>query len=51
MLLHFYKMTGAGNDFVMVDNRDLSLSSVQYTGSDIRTGGLYAGQRNHRSPV
>ena len=28
MLLHFYKMTGAGNDFVMVDNRVLSLSSV-----------------------
>ena len=28
MLLHFYKMTGAGNDFVMVDNRNLSLSSV-----------------------
>ncbi len=28
MLLHFYKMTGAGNDFVMVDNRDLELSSV-----------------------
>ncbi len=27
MMLHFYKMTGAGNDFVMVDNRDLSLSS------------------------
>lgn len=26
MLLHFYKMTGAGNDFVMVDNRDLSLT-------------------------
>lgn len=26
MTLHFYKMTGAGNDFVMVDNRDLSLS-------------------------
>ena len=28
MILHFYKMTGAGNDFVMVDNRDLALSSV-----------------------
>lgn len=28
MLVHFYKMTGAGNDFVMVDNRDLSLSRV-----------------------
>ncbi|MGN0829010.1 MAG: diaminopimelate epimerase [Akkermansia sp.] len=28
MTLHFYKMTGAGNDFVMVDNRDLSLSAV-----------------------
>lgn len=28
MMLHFYKMTGAGNDFVMVDNRDLSLSAV-----------------------
>lgn len=28
MMLHFYKMTGAGNDFVMVDNRDLSLSTV-----------------------
>ncbi len=28
MMLHFYKMTGAGNDFVMVDNRDLSLSSL-----------------------
>ena len=28
MTLHFYKMTGAGNDFVMVDNRDLSLSAA-----------------------
>ena len=28
MLLHFYKMTGAGNDFIMVDNRDLSLTSA-----------------------
>jgi diaminopimelate epimerase len=26
MLLHFYKMNGAGNDFVVVDNRDLTLS-------------------------
>jgi diaminopimelate epimerase len=26
MLLHFYKMNGAGNDFIVVDNRDLSLS-------------------------
>ena len=26
MLLHFYKMNGAGNDFVMLDNRDLSLA-------------------------
>lgn len=26
MLLHFYKMNGAGNDFVVVDNRDLSLN-------------------------
>jgi len=26
MLLHFYKMNGAGNDFVVVDNRDLSLT-------------------------
>ncbi len=25
MLLHFYKMNGAGNDFVVIDNRDLSL--------------------------
>ena len=24
MLLHFYKMNGAGNDFVVIDNRDLS---------------------------
>lgn len=28
MLLHFYKMNGAGNDFIMVDNRDLELSAV-----------------------
>jgi diaminopimelate epimerase len=27
MLLHFYKMNGAGNDFIVVDNRDLSLSA------------------------
>jgi len=26
MLLHFYKMNGAGNDFVVVDNRDLDTS-------------------------
>jgi len=26
MLLNFYKMNGAGNDFVVIDNRDLSLS-------------------------
>lgn len=26
MLLHFYKMNGAGNDFIVVDNRDLSIS-------------------------
>jgi len=25
MLLHFYKMNGAGNDFIVVDNRDLTL--------------------------
>jgi diaminopimelate epimerase len=28
MLLHFYKMNGAGNDFIVVDNRDLSFSSA-----------------------
>ena len=26
MLLHFYKMNGAGNDFVVIDNRDLAHS-------------------------
>ncbi len=26
MLLHFYKMNGAGNDFIVIDNRDLSIS-------------------------
>jgi diaminopimelate epimerase len=26
MLLHFFKMNGAGNDFVVIDNRDLSVS-------------------------
>ena len=26
MLLNFFKMNGAGNDFVVIDNRDLSLS-------------------------
>jgi diaminopimelate epimerase len=25
MLLHFYKMNGAGNDFIVIDNRDLSV--------------------------
>jgi diaminopimelate epimerase len=29
MLLHFYKMNGAGNDFVMIDNRDLTASLTQ----------------------
>lgn len=28
MMLDFYKMTSAGHDFVLLDNRDLSLSSV-----------------------
>lgn len=28
MLLHFYKMNGAGNDFVVVDNRDGELTEV-----------------------
>lgn len=28
MLLHFYKMNGAGNDFIVVDNRDRSLSAI-----------------------
>lgn len=26
MLLHFYKMNGAGNDFIVIDNRDLTIS-------------------------
>ena len=26
MLLHFFKMNGAGNDFIVIDNRDLSIS-------------------------
>ncbi|MFM2170545.1 MAG: hypothetical protein RI957_774, partial [Verrucomicrobiota bacterium] len=25
MLLHFYKMNGAGNDFIVIDNRDLTI--------------------------
>ena len=25
MLLPFYKMNGAGNDFIVIDNRDLSI--------------------------
>jgi diaminopimelate epimerase len=28
MILQFYKMNGAGNDFIVVDNRDLSLSEA-----------------------
>ena len=28
MVLSFYKMTGAGNDFVMVGNRDLAYSEI-----------------------
>ena len=28
MLLHFYKMNGAGNDFIVVDNRDLELTEA-----------------------
>ncbi len=28
MLLHFFKMNGAGNDFIIVDNRDLSLTTA-----------------------
>ncbi len=31
MLLHFYKMNGAGNDFIVIDNRDLSASLDQET--------------------
>jgi diaminopimelate epimerase len=31
MLLHFYKMNGAGNDFIVIDNRDLSVQLDQDT--------------------
>lgn len=31
MLLHFYKMNGAGNDFIVIDNRDLTISLDQDT--------------------
>lgn len=31
MLLHFYKMNGAGNDFIVIDNRDLSISLDEET--------------------
>jgi len=31
MLLHFFKMNGAGNDFIVIDNRDLSISLDQDT--------------------
>ena len=33
MMLEFYKMTGSEHDFVMVDNRDLELSSVLTQGN------------------
>ena len=33
MMLEFYKMTGSEHDFVMVDNRDLELSSVLNPGN------------------
>jgi diaminopimelate epimerase len=31
MLLHFYKMNGAGNDFIVIDNRDLSIELEKET--------------------
>ncbi len=31
MLLHFYKMNGAGNDFIVIDNRELEYSLDQDT--------------------